>query len=292
MTPDIRIAVPGGFLVEQEHMPGWVLVLRGPWRPELADLMKETGVHFLRLSQSMGWQPEDLSFLESVPGLRGIEVYHMGVKDLSALHRLPQLEFIKLQCLGELDFSCFPSLQVAGVRWLPGCETLFECENLRFLSVDTGPIEDLQPFAKLKKLERLQLFTRKLITLRGAEKLPRLRHVRFADCTSLSDISALASVRTLEVFDADTCKKVNSLTPFAGLPRLQKLWLDNCRYVASVKPLEACPALEEVCLVATVVLDGDLNPLLRLRSLSRVALAQHPTHSHTAAQINQELADR
>lgn len=268
--------------MEQEHLPGSVLVLKGPWRPELAEQMRHHGAQFIRLSQSMGWKPEELSFLQAVPDLRGVEVYHPDVKDLSVLYEVaPKLELVGLNGPFKLDFARFPQLKMASVSWRPGCDTLLGCETLRFLFIEGALLEDFRPLAMLDKLERLFVRGRKLRSLEGADRLVSLRHLTFAYCASLEDISAISALSTLEVFEADCCTKVNDLSPFSSTRRLRKLLLEECGRVASVKPLERLEALEELYLIGTHISDGDLSPL-RIRSLKRVAIAQHRGHSSLA----------
>jgi Leucine-rich repeat (LRR) protein len=253
--------------------------------------MIDHGAEFLRLSRSMGWAPTELSFLQGLTFLRGVDLFHWDVKDISVLKKLPHLEAVRLECqFKAFDFSIFSQVRLLSVRWRPGCESLFACSSLELLFVNGYAEQSLQPLQRLSRLRRLFLKSRKLESLAGIEQLPQLQQLELVDCTVLSDIQALSAGQELRRVEFTACRKVGTLEPLRGLPHLERLLLENCGTIASVRPLGHCDRLAELYLIGTTVEDGDLRPLLELKSLRKVAIADSAKHSHTTEQLRAVLS--
>ena len=62
-----REEVPGGFIVHSDKLDGYVYVLKGSWHSKYRTLIDGKKIIGLRLSRSMGWVNESLSFLENLP---------------------------------------------------------------------------------------------------------------------------------------------------------------------------------------------------------------------------------
>lgn len=289
-----RKPVDGGFIIEQEHLPGPCYVLTGPWLPRYQEVMARARVHYLRLNRTAGARYESLEFLRPLDFLRGVEIYDWEVKDLAPLVALPQLELLGLQCqYRNVDFAAhFPRLRFASFIWRPGSESFFRCPALEFLFVELYPFEDLAPLAQRRALRRLHVNSRNLSSVKGVEQLPELRHATFAFCASLTGIGPLAHCQSLEVLEFHRCKKIADIAPLSGLRRLRRLLIEDGGEIGSLEPLRNMDILEELYLPGTKVADGNLRLLLGLRSLRRVALPKGAKHSHTADQINAALAAR
>lgn len=289
-----RKQVDGGFIIEQEHLPGSCYVLTDSWQPRYEEVMVREGVHYLRLNRTLGARYENLEFLRALGFLRGVEIYDWDVKELTPLLALPQLELLGLQCqFKNIDFAAhFPRLQLASFIWRPGSESFLTCRTLALLFVEGYPFEDLTPLSKLGALRRLHVNSRQLVRASGAEQLPELKHLTFAFCPALSDIEDLARCQAIEVLEFNCCKKLAELSPLSSLKRLRRLLIENGAQIASIKPLRHDEALEEVYLPGTKIGDGDLRPLLDLPNLRRVAFPKSRKHSHTMDQINAALARR
>lgn len=289
-----RKQVDDGFIIEQEHLPGPCYVLTGPWQPHCKEVMVREGVQYLRLNRTLGARYENLEFLRELTFLRGVEIYDGAIKDLTPLLTLSLLERLGLQCqFKNIDFAAhFPRLRFASLIWRPGSESFFQCRALEFLFVEGYPFEELMPLSPLRVLRRLHINSRKLVSANGVGELPELRHLTFAFCSALSDIEAIAQCQSLEVLEFNCCKKIKDVSPLSALKHLRRLLIENGGEIASIKPLRNNDALEELYLPGTKVSDGDLQPLLEMTSLKRVALPKSKKHSHTAEQINAALAGR
>jgi len=85
----------------------------------------------------------------------------------------------------------------------------------------------------------------------------------------------------LEELEIHTCRAVGSIEEVGFLPRLRKLHLNNDGEIKTLKPLEKLDSLESVFFYeSTNVLDGDLSPLFRQKSLARVSFQNRRHYSH------------
>lgn len=289
-----RKAVEGGFLIDQEHLPGRCYVLTEPWTSRCAEVMRNEGAEYLRLNRTLGARYHDLTFLADLTALRGVEIYDHTVDDVSPLLELGQIELLGLECrFRKIDFAAhFPDLRFASFSWRPGCETLFNCRSLEFLFPARFPFEDLTPLSQLSSLRRLHIDSRKLMRFDGVQSLASIEHLTVAFCSSLDDISALTHCSGLRVLEMYSCKKVGQIAALAGLKQLRRLQIENAVQIASVAPLRQCDALEELYFPGTKIGDCDLSPLLDLPRLKRVAFREGKGDSHTNEEIEATIAAR
>ncbi len=291
----IRRNVEGGFIVEQEHLPGRCYVLTGPWTDLSVKVFHAEGAQFLRLNRVLGARVEDLQFLKELRGLRGVEIYDptITMRALAPLLELHTLELLGLQCkFKDIDFAaCFPRLQFASFHWQRGCETVFRCRELQFLFIDGYPGADLSEFAALTALKRLHVSSKSLVSAQGAPELANLAHLTFTYCPSLIDVNAVSRCRSLRVLELYDCKEVAQLPTFSSCS-LQRLTIENGGSIESLTPLLACEHLEEVYLAGTEISDGDASPLLVLARLRKVAFPRSKLYSHTMDEVNAILAAR
>lgn len=291
-----RKYVEGGFIIEQEHLEGRCYVLTGPWSPGCAEAFHREGAQFLRLNRTAGARFEDLTFLKSLRGLRGVEIYDQTVtmKQLPPLLELASLELIGLQCkFKDIDFAAsFPQLRFASFQWQRGCESVFRCRSLEFLFMEGYPGRDLMGLAPLSKLKRLHVNSRALVTAEGIAQLVALEHVTFAYCSALVDIAEVAACSSLRVLELYNCKKMNRLPAFDRSSQLRRLTVENGVELESIKPLQPCEKLEEVYLPGTKIADRDVSPLLALPSLRSVAFPRNKAYTPSMDEVNQLLAAR
>ncbi|MEQ5777135.1 hypothetical protein J4E05_16545 [Thalassospira sp. NFXS8] len=88
------------FIAESENGMGRCLVPKVSWSDDFIDVVHKEKISVLRLTDSMGWRDGDIYFLEKLQsvGLRGVEIYARGVKDITPLQFIPSLEYLGLQC--------------------------------------------------------------------------------------------------------------------------------------------------------------------------------------------------
>ncbi len=250
-------------LLESDKGFGSILVLHGSWQSSFAEVLDGEGVRALRLSDRVGWPPEDLEFLRGMT-LRSLEVCSDTRIDLTAVEAMTSLEWLGLDCEATrpLDLSQLTGLTHALVTWPKrGIAHLLDRPELEHLSIEKYPHGDLRAL-EARRLKRLDLTSRKLESLHGVSQLPSLVRFDLLDCYKLESIDDLAGT-SVEVLEIENCRKVGSLEPLQGHRSLRRLILNGCAGIESLEPLGSCEKLELVILGGnTNITTGDLALLL------------------------------
>lgn len=290
-----RRNVEGGFIIEQEHLAGRCYVLTGPWTARCAETFQREDAHFLRLSRSMGAKVTELEFVKELHGLRGVEIYDASVtmEVLAPLLELSSLELLGLECqFRDIDLAArFPRLKVASLRWQRGCESVFRCGALQFLSIDGYLQKDLSDLSQLASLKRLYVTSRTLTSAEGVSALTSLEHLTFAYCSSLLELDAISTSPALCSLELHSCKKITHLPSFSSCG-LRRLKIENGAQLESLEPLLNCQHLEEVYLPGTRIADRNTSLLLALPRLRRVAFPRNKSYSPSMDELNAAIEAR
>ncbi|MFA0115084.1 hypothetical protein AB4407_15665 [Vibrio sp. 10N.261.46.E11] len=281
------------FIDEAENGMGRCLVLTAPWSDSFKSIIDKENISVLRLSQSAGWNGDDISFIKGLPALRGIEIYSWGVKDITPLEALNNLEYLGLQCefTKAPDFSKFNKLKICKLQWRPKAKTVFACDSLSLLNIVNYPSEDLKDIQKMSGLRRLQLISRKLVSLSGIESLSSLSILDLSECSKLESLSGVDMCQQVEVVEIESCKKVYDVALLGELKNLKDIVLTDCGKVKSLKPLEKCQLLESITFVGdTSVEDGELTSLLNIPTLKKMWFLDKRHYSHKREQVLEILS--
>lgn len=278
------------YIAEVENDMGLALVLKDSWSDDFIDVIKTENVSVLRLTESMGWKEKDISFLEKLQGigLRGVEVYAWDVKDITPLQYLPELEYIGLQSefTKAPDFSAFENLTHLFLFWRLKAKTVFDCFGLKLLNVVNYPDADFKNLKNMTGLRRLQITSRKLVSLAGIESLKDLRILDLAECPKVEALVGIKNCQELQVVELENCKKVADVSSLGELTNLRDVALTDCGKIKSLQPLAKCRLLESLTFVGdTNVEDGELAPLLELPELKKMWFADKRHYTHKRAQV-------
>ncbi|PMP37817.1 hypothetical protein [Vibrio splendidus] len=281
------------FIDEAENGMGRCLVLTVPWSDSFKSIIDKENISVLRLSQSAGWNGDDISFVKGLPDLRGIEIYSWGVKDITPIEALNNLESLGLQCefTKAPDFSKFNKLKICKLQWRPKAKTVFACDSLSLLNIVNYPSEDLKDIQKMSGLRRLQLTSRKLVSLSGIESLSSLSILDLAECSKLESLSGVDMCQQVEVVEIESCKKVYDVALLGELKNLKDIVLTDCGKVKSLKPFTKCQLLESITFVGdTSVEDGELTSLLNIPTLKKMWFVDKRHYSHKREQVVEILS--
>lgn len=276
------------FIDDAENNMGRCLVLTAPWSDGIRLVIEKENISVLRLSQSAGWKGDDISFVTEVPNLKGLEIYSWGIKDLTPLQSLKKLEYLGLQCefTKAPDFSDFTSLKICKLLWRPKAKTVFACSGLSLLNIVNYPSGDLTDIENMKDLQRLQLTSKKLVSLSGIEKLVSLSTLDLAECSKLENLSGVQRCQQLETVELEGCKKVHDISLLGELKNIKNLVLTDCGKIRSLQPLASCRLLENITFVGdTIIEDGMLAPLLDIPQLKKMWFVDKKHYSHKRVQV-------
>lgn len=278
------------FIDEAESDMGRCLVLKAPWSDSFIDVIRKENIAVLRLAESMGWKGGDIAFLEKLQdvGLRGVEVYAWGVKDITPLQFIPDLEYLGLQCefTKASDFSNFKQLKICKLLWRPKANTVFDSPGLKLLNIVNYPDEDLNSLKNLTGLRRLQITSRKLVSLAGIELLKGLRVLDLAECPRMESFAGIGACQELQVVELENCKKVDDISCLGELENLRDVVLTDCGKINSLQPLSKCRLLESLIFAGdTNVEDGELTPLLDIPELKKMWFVDRRHYTHNRDQV-------
>ncbi|MFQ2586117.1 leucine-rich repeat domain-containing protein [Aeromonas caviae] len=278
---------------EVENGMGRCLVLTAPWSDSFKSIIDKENISVLRLSQSAGWNGNDISFINYLPSLSGVEIYSWGVKDITPLESISNLEYLGLQCefTKAPDFSKLKKLKVLKVLWRPKAKTIFSCDELNLLNVVNYPSENLKELNKMSLLRHLQLTSKKIKSLSGIEELSSLSILDLADCPKLEDLSGIDKCQQIEIVEIENCKRVYDIAILSELKNLKEIVLIDCGTVKSLRPLAHSPSLESITFIGdTTIEDGELTSLLDIPTLKKMWFSNKRHYSHTREQVMEVLS--
>ncbi len=205
--------------------------------------------------------------------------------DLSGLQRLRDLRvLVTHDTTFSNDLSWFPKLEEYRGPWhkdlgLENCRSLAtlsltsyrpsgrdlaslcHLDQLRELRLTRPGVTSLRGVRSLTTLEILDVaYAQNLVTVQDAEALPHLREAVFQNCPKLADHSRLGECGTL-----------------------RSLQFTRCGVMPSLAFLDSMRQLEHFSFVGTNVVDGDMRPLLRLRS---TGFDSRKHYSHTCDEVS------
>ena len=263
-------------------------VVTSAWSGEMTEHVLSNGIVELELNHGKGWRGTDVSFLARLPQLMGFKIIDFKISSVEPIHCLHELRALDVitYCRTEIRFSAFPRLEKCALEWRPKAASLFDCTTLKKLFVNRYKGNDTSSFAKLSNLESLAILNAPIKNLGGLGGLSKLRSLRLAGLTRLTSLKGIETLANLEELEIHTCRRIGSIEEVGSLPHLQKLQLDNDGDIESLKPLEKLNGLVSVFFCeSTNIRDGDLSPLVRQKSLSRVSFQNRRHYSHRREEL-------
>lgn len=245
---------------------------------------------YIGISSKRGFHDKSLAFLSDYPGVERVILPFASGMDVTPLRTIRSLKHLTIRESREpLDLAWFPDLQELRtdwhkkIAWHPhtGIRDLY----LRGYSPITNGFQSLPPMARLARLEVDHGNVR---TLDGISRFPALRHLELYYLTKLQSMQAIAREKQpLRFLQAGTCRAVRDFQDLRHVKSLEILRLNNCGRLASLAFLNELPDLREFRFVNTLVEDGDMAPLLRLKSVGFLA---RRGYSHTPEEVDALIA--
>ncbi|MDI1305402.1 MAG: hypothetical protein PSX42_11245 [bacterium] len=267
-------------------------------KDEVIDLIKEEDVFSLTvldkaysLVENIGITKNETSFLKTLHWIKNITISKLNI-DLNGLTYLTNLEKL---LLGEsttkpVDFTFFKELKEAELVWTKERDSILECESLETLILRSYKLKDLKDFNKLKNLKNLTLVSSSIENLEGLENLvnlevlelhfdskledltalskcTKLKRIRLANLPKIQNLSTLENCKSLECIIVENCKKVSDNKALFTLSNLKIFSYSNSGEFESIKGIDNLVQLERFAISDTNIIDGNLDPLLKLKKL-------------------------
>lgn len=155
-----------------------------------------------------------------------------GLKDLEVL----SVNFSKLT-KGEIDFSNFEKLKYLSFQYANGLKNIETLENLEFLHCSRWPFENLMTISKNEKLKILKLdYPRKLLSLKGVEKITSLKRIDIYSAPNLKSIDDLLFIaESIRFLLFEKCPKIESYSVLNSITSLESLLLAKSTPIENVE---------------------------------------------------------
>ena len=204
-----------------------------------------------------------------------------NVVHLESIYSLENIEKISFQQKQKftIDISKFPKIvHLAGEYW-KGLHNIDKAFSLKIIVLLKIPDSNLKRFSELVNLRILHIYSSKIQSIEGIEKLP-IEELSLVRNTYLKDIQTLKQLTFLKELSIEKCK---FLTDFSFLVNtsIKELFIDDLN---SIKFISSMISLEKINFWNCK--DGDMTPLLELKSLKEINFYPNKKHySHTIEEI-------
>jgi len=242
------------------------------------------------VSHYHGFIGTNIEFLQDLPNLRGLILHEREPFDYEVVQTLHSLELLQDGVRQKaLNFAQFPRMVNLRIGWHPKDEFPAEMPNLKALYIAgyKPKSKNLVKLPAANKLGRLEFVRGNLETLEGIERYPQLKDIDLAYCTKLRSISALRNTK-VEQITLTACKQISDLASLKECPTLRSIRMEGGPTMDSIAFLNDFKSLEDFRFIKTDIIDGDLTPLLRLKSVGFFAKRHF---SHTPEQIRKAIGD-
>ena len=193
------------------------------------ELAKANNVKRLILQDLVSEDPELYSFLSRWTFLEFLRIIDREKRSVSKVQLLSNLQELSLEdnsgC--ELFGSAFPNLHRLTFEWSEKRYDLFNHDKISDLCVMYMKPKAKTWAAKLPSLETLSLFSGNLRSLEPFAESTKLKNLRLSDCRQFEDNRSLAAFRSLEVVQLQGCYKALDFDVFNELPSLKRLILQE-----------------------------------------------------------------
>jgi hypothetical protein len=259
---------------------------------ESLEYYRANHIDFIGVNPVRGYKLRDLEFLRSHPDITGFMVVSpLNFQyDLGPLAALSDLRSLVLPESVPLDLGQFPRLDEFYGVWHAKLD-LSTCKALKHLSLrgyksKTGGLDGLPDLPSLRDLGIIQST---LTSLKDLSRFVKLRRLKLAHLTKLESLDGIQSLLGLERLECEKCGKLKDHQVVHTMKHLQVVSFFDCGTIPTLAFLNEMPALRDFGFVRTTILDGDLTPLLRLKT---VGFLKKKGYSHTPEELDALMRPR
>lgn len=259
------------------------LMVKGPWRAELAAYVNEYGIKALYFNSSLGWKGEDFSFLAELPDIEELNILTSTASGLTALESLKRLEDLSLTCAtkDKVDFTQLSALTSCYLYWWTGAQSIVYCVGLEEAYFDKIKLKDFNALGELKALKKLTLANTPMTSLAFLSELRALRELALLNCKKIDSFEPIASCQGLSRLTISGSKQLATIDFLASQSGLEILDLSDNGDLDDIQVLRHLTDLKAFSFAgSTNVIDGDLSPLEQLPKLAMLMFQPRRHYSH------------
>ena len=237
------------------------------------DLTKGDLLEVYRLKLPEG--VKSLSDLTKLKNLEYLDAGNLGLKDISVLKSLTNLRVLYLNRNEISDITSLKKLKKLELLSLNGNQItsispLSSLISLQKLYLRENMIVDIAPVSELTALNTLELGSNQIVKLKVTGKLSSLRKLS-AEKNNITDISGLKNMKGLQKLDISN-NKLTKITYVQYLSGLKELYLQR-NSISMLQPLTGLKNLKLLSLNGNRI--SDPSPLAKLISLEKLYLKEN-----------------
>ena len=118
----------------------------------------------------------------------------------------------------KIDISKFPKIEHLGSEYWKGLINLNNTHTLQSLVLTKLPYTNLKELSELQKLQIVHIYSSKIETLAGIERLP-IKELLLARNSMLEDIQAIKELKLLQKLFIEKCKRITDYTLLDSLKK-------------------------------------------------------------------------
>lgn len=265
---------------------GLKAIIISRWEDSFLKILIDKNIDELELNIGKGWRrgkQENLQFLIYLPNLKSLNIRDLGIESIESIHYLKELRSVDIStyCKTKIDFNQFPLLEDCFIEWRKGCDSLFECENLKTLGINNYKEESSSLFSKLINLEKLTLLNSSIKDINGIFELKFLNYLSIGNLRNIISINGIENLQNLEILEIQKCKNIYSISNVFELKKLKKFHLLDSGNIKTINGIEKLAELEWfIFYESTNIVDGDLSPLFKLKKLTNISFQNRKHYSN------------
>ena len=257
------------------------IIIDSDYIHECMQIYFEYDLHGVAITTSHNYKLQNVDFLSEYTNIKRLSVSD-GIKDISAIHKLSNLEDLIIS--GEnikIDFQFFPNIKKINMQWSSKLINLEKCKSLESLAIYGGynpKSKDLSDISNIHWLKKLEINSSTITSFEKSENFDRLEKLEFNYCSKLENISGFENSKsTLKSLLFGNCKSIKNHESVAVFDNLNILGFNECGTIKSLKFIKKMKSLNSFRFMRTDVADGDITPCIGLDYVS-FTNKKHFTH--------------
>jgi internalin A len=150
------------------------------------------------------------------------------IMNFESIYTLTNIENILINCKQNfiIDISQYKKLKHFGFEYWKGIKNIDKLENLESMVITKYPKENVNEFIGLKNLKILHIYSSKIETLDGIEKLNNLEELVLAYNRKLENIKNVKDVKSLKILRIEKCNNIKDYEFVDDVKNSNKIFID------------------------------------------------------------------
>jgi internalin A len=157
------------------------------------------------------------------------DLHNMEIINFESIYSLNKLEKIYINPMGKFTFdvSRFNKLRHLGIEYWKGIKNIGKIKTLESMVIIKYPYENISELSSLSNLKILHIYSSKIKSLEGIERLKSLEELSLSRNNSLENINIIKNINSLNKLSIEKCKKLIDYNFVYELENIKSLYVDK-----------------------------------------------------------------